>query len=102
MSFENELSELITKYKNSLKPIDDIKFKDELEGMENLKDISKFLKMVNAINRFRDSADISVEIINLLFARLKEFELKPPCEECGFQGGNLYKKAFDDFNKNIN
>jgi len=97
---DEKLSELLLKYKSNAESINDINFQTELQGMGDIKDITKFMKMINVINTFKTNANIATDMIKLLFDRLKEYELKPPCDECGFEGGNLYAKALENFNKN--
>jgi hypothetical protein len=95
-----EFLDLVSKYKSNAEEINDVNFQSQLEGMGDIKDITKFLKMVTVISKFRANADIATDLIRLLADRLKEFELKPPCHECGFEGGDLYANAFEDFNNN--
>ena len=95
-----ELSELLLKYKHNTQSIADVDFKTQLEAMGDIKDLTRFMKMVNVINTFRNNVDIATDIIKILFKRLEEYELKPPCDECGFEGGTFYSQGLENFNKN--
>ena len=94
-----EIQQTISKLQETTKKIAEMKnvLKETGEKLDSIFEIKKFVKLMQMNRLLMSYASLSCEIAVYATDKLKEHALRPPCHECGFDGGDMYHSALEDF-----
>ena len=70
----------------------------DMSDIKTLPEIKLFLPLITRNDKLNKSINACIDLIKDTMNVLKEYELRPPCDVCGFKGGLKYHEAFQHFN----